>query len=345
MKILIAIVIFSFIILIHELGHFLFAKWNDICVEEFSLGLGPRLIGIKRGETMYSIKLLPFGGACMMRGEDEDSEEERSFGKKSVWGRISVVAAGPIFNFILAFLLAVIVISFAGYDETKVRGLMKDYPAEQAGMEEGDRIVALNGGKVLVSREITFFLNIHDGETVDVTYVRDGDKKTVALEPVYDEETGRHYIGLTGLGIREKGNPLKVIQYSIYEVRYWIKTTIQSLGMLVSGQVGVKDLSGPVGIVDVIGETYEQSKAEGTLTVVLTMLNMSILLTANLGVMNLLPLPALDGGRLVFLLIEALIKKRVPQKIEAVVHFTGLMLLMLLMVFVMFNDFQRIFGG
>lgn len=345
MKIIIAILIFSVIILVHELGHFLLAKKNGICVVEFSLGLGPRLFGIQKGETMYSLKLLPFGGACMMLGEDEDSEDERAFGKKPVWGRISVVAAGPIFNFILAYLLAMVVIGIAGYDDTKIFGLTEGYPAEQAGIQAGDKITAVNGETVYVSREISFYLNTHDGEDVDLTYVHDGDEKTVTLKPVYNEEAGRHHIGLKGLGLREKGNPLQVMKYSAYEIRYWIKTTIKSLQMLVSGQVSVKQLSGPVGIVDVIGDTYEESKAGGGMEILLSMINMAILLTANLGVMNLLPLPALDGGRLVFLLIEAISRRRVPQKIEGVVHFAGFMLLMALMVFVMFNDFQRIFGG
>lgn len=345
MKIIIAILIFSVIVLVHEFGHFLLAKKNGICVVEFSLGLGPRLFGIQKGETMYSLKLLPFGGACMMLGEDEESDDQRAFVKASVWGRISVVAAGPIFNFILAYLLAMIVIGIAGYDDTKVLGLTEGYPAQQAGIQVGDKITELNGEHVYVSREISFYFNTHDGEDVKVTYLHDGEQKTATLKPVYNEEAKRHYVGLKGLGFREKGNVLQVMKYSLYEVRYWIKTTMKSLQMLVTGQVSMKQLSGPVGIVDVIGDTYEQSKAGGGLEIVLNMLNMAILLTANLGVMNLLPLPALDGGRLVFLLIEAISRRRVPQRIEGVVHFAGFMLLMALMVFVMFNDFQRIFGG
>lgn len=342
MKIIIAILIFSAIVLFHELGHFLFAKRAGIKVNEFSLGLGPTLCGVQKGETFYSIKLLPFGGACMMEGEDAESESDRAFNNKSVLNRISVVAAGPIFNFILAFVLAIIVIALRGFDSTQVRGVIDDYPVAQAGIVPGDKITKINNQHVYVGREINLFLSLNPGKEFDLTYERDGKKNTVTIVPEYDEESGRYLAGFTGLTSREKGNVFEVIKYSAFEVRYWIKTTFQSLGMLLTGKVGLKDLSGPVGIVDVIGDTYEESKSDGALYVFVNMVNMAILLTANLGVMNLLPLPALDGGRLVFLIIEGITKKRVPEKIEGTIHFVGLVLLLILMVFVMGNDIFKI---
>lgn len=342
MSIVIAIIMFSLIILFHELGHFLLAKRAGICVNEFSLGLGPKLFGIQVGETTYCLKLLPFGGSCSMEGEDEASESVRAFNNKSVWARLSVVAAGPIFNFIMAFLLAIVVIAIAGYDEAKVFGVMEDYPAEAAGLQEGDKIIRLNKERVYLNREVSLFLSLHAGETFDLTYERDGARHTVEIQPKYDEETKRYYAGLTGLSVREKGNFLQVMKYSALELRYWIKTTYKSLGMLLKRQVKVSDLSGPVGIVDVIGDTYNESKSDGGLYVFLNMLNMAILLSANLGVMNLLPIPALDGGRIVFMLVEVITKKRVPERVEGMVHFAGLMLLLLLMVFVMYNDIMRI---
>lgn len=342
MKIIIAILIFSAIVLFHELGHFLFAKRAGIKVNEFSLGLGPTLCGIQKGETFYSIKLLPFGGACMMEGEDAESDSDRAFNNKSVLNRISVVAAGPIFNFILAFVLAIIVIALMGFDSTQVRGVIDDYPVAEAGIVPGDKITKINNQHVYVGREINLFLSLNPGKEFDLTYERDGKKNTVTIVPEYDEESGRYLAGFTGLTSREKGNVFEVIKYSAFEVRYWIKTTFQSLGMLLTGKVGLKDLSGPVGIVDVIGDTYEESKSDGALYVFVNMVNMAILLTANLGVMNLLPLPALDGGRLVFLIIEGITKKRVPEKIEGTIHFVGLVLLLILMVFVMGNDIFKI---
>lgn len=342
MKIVIAILIFSAIILFHELGHFLLAKRAGIKVNEFSLGLGPTLFGFQKGETFYCLKLLPFGGSCAMEGEDTVSDSDRAFNNKSVWARISVVAAGPIFNFILAFFLALVVIGIVGFDSTEIRGVIEDYPVEQAGVKAGDKIIKINNQRVYVGREVNLFLNLNPGEKFDMTYERDGEKKTVTIEPKYDEESKRYLAGFNGLTLREKGNVLEVVKYSVLEVRYWIKTTFQSLAMLFTGEVNVKELSGPVGIVDVIGDTYEESKSDGALYVFVNMLNMAILLTANLGVMNLLPLPALDGGRLVFFLIEAVTKKRVPEKIEGTIHFIGLILLLLLMVFVMGNDIIKI---
>ncbi len=312
MKIVVAILIFSIIILFHELGHFLLAKANHIRVNEFSLGLGPTLIGFTKGETKYSLKLLPFGGACMMEGEDEDSDDEGSFQKKSVWARISVVAAGPIFNFIMAFFCAFVLILCIGYDKPVVYDVMEGYPAQEAGIQADDTILTINGTRVHFYRQVSMYQYLHPGKTVTLTYERDGEVYEATFEPVYDEEEGRYLMGLTGSGLRTKGNVLTAAVYSAYEVEYWIDITIQSLRMLVVGQVSVSEVSGPVGIVKTIGDTYEESKTDGAYYVFLNMLNITNLLTANLGVMNLLPIPALDGGRLVFLLLEVIRGKRIP---------------------------------
>lgn len=343
MKIIIALLIFSAIILFHELGHFLLAKKNKIKVNEFCLGLGPTLVGVTRGETKYSIKLLPFGGACMMEGEDEDSDAEGSFQSKSVWARMAVVAAGPIFNFIMAFVLSLILIGCVGYDVPRLTEVTEGYPAAKAGMQVGDEIVKINGKKIHFSREISFYTYFHSGEEMDVVYQRDGEKYEAHLVPVLDKESNAYRIGIRYSAARERGNVFQTVKYSVYELRYWIDTTIQSLKFLVTGVVGVNDLSGPVGIVKTIGDTYDESRAVSMFSVVMSMLNIAILLSANLGVMNLLPIPALDGGRLVFLIIEAVRGKRIDPDKEGMVHFIGLVLLMILMVLVMFNDIRKLF--
>ncbi len=343
MSIVIAILIFSFIVLFHEFGHFLLAKLNGIQVNEFCLGFGPTLIGFTRGGTKYSLKLLPFGGACMMEGEDAESQDPHAFMNKSVWARISVVFAGPFFNFILAFLGAFLLMCFAGYDEPVISGVSEGYAAAEAGLQKGDEIIKINNKRIHFFREVSVYSAMHAGETVEITYERGGKRYQTTLVPTYDEEDQRYYYGVLA-SARTKGNVLDNAVHAVYEVKYWIVTTLQGLRMLFTGGASLNDLSGPVGIVKGMGDVYEESLAnDGYFYVFLNMLNWLVLLSANLGIMNLLPLPALDGGRLVFLIIEAIRRKRVDPEKEGMVHLAGIVLLMLLMVVVMFNDIRKLF--
>ncbi|MDO4262154.1 MAG: RIP metalloprotease RseP [Eubacteriales bacterium] len=341
-SIILALVIFSVIVIVHEFGHFLLAKRGGIRVNEFSVGMGPVLLSKEIGDTRYCLKLLPFGGSCMMEGEDGegDAAASDSFTSKSVWTRILVVAAGPVFNFLLAYVLALIIVGSAGYDNTVVT-ILPGSAAEQAGMEDGDRIVSIGGSRTWLYREVSLFSSLHQGETAEVTYERDGETYETVLTPTLSEN-GAYLYGFSKTGVREKGNVLEVAAYSAAEVRYWLKATVESLSMLINGKVGLQDMSGPVGIVDAIGETYEASRSDGWYYVALNMLNMAILLSVNLGVMNLLPIPALDGGRLVFLIIEAIRGKAISQEKESMVHFAGFVLLMGLMVIILFSDVHKI---
>lgn len=345
MKIVVSLIVFSIIILFHELGHFLLAKRAGIKVNEFSLGLGPTIWGIKKGDTLYSLKLLPFGGACMMEGEDEDSNAENSFGSKSVWARISVVAAGPIFNFIMAVVFSFVIICASGYDLPVLVDVTPGYAAAEAGLQPGDVIKELNGKNVHFYRDISAYSLYHAGEPVVVTYERNGEEYETELVPRYDEELGRYLYGFIGNAAREKhsNNIFVWMKYSVYEVGYWIESTVQSLRLLFSGGVSVNDMSGPVGIVDAIGDSYEASVSYGIGMTILQMMYICVFLSANLGVMNLLPIPALDGGRLVFLVLEAIRGKKIDPEKEGTVHFIGLMLLLLLMVVIMFNDVRKLF--
>ena len=306
MSIILAIIIFSFIIIFHELGHFLVAKKCDVKVNEFCLGLGPTLLHFTKGETTYSLKLLPFGGACMMEGEDEDSQDDRAFNHKPLWQRAAIVAAGPFFNFILAYVLSVILIGAIGYDVPKLAGVMEGSSAEEEGLAAGDTILALDGYRVHFYQEISVYSFFHPGKTMDVTYERDGKEYSVQVTPQYNEEAGRYLLGLQGDYTRIKGNIPTTLAYGFYEMKYQIYATFESLKMLVTGQLSVNDMSGPVGIVKTIGDTYDESVSSGAFYVAMNMINIAILLSANLGVMNLLPIPALDGGRLLFFLIEAI---------------------------------------
>lgn len=429
MKIIIAILIFSAIILIHELGHFLLAKKNKITVTEFSLGMGPRLVSTVRGGTRYSVKLFPIGGSCAMLGEDAEDERPGTFNSASVWGRISVVAAGPAFNFILAYILALIIVACLGYAPAKVMEVSQGSSAEAAGLKEGDVITEFDGYHIDVGKDLyvyTYLNELKEDDTIDLKYERDGREYETSYKPdVYVRyllgfnrtnldtlEVGSLIEGmpLEDAGVKEgdiitsingvelpdgdayekyiQENPLsdepveityerdgleyeatitpkeyrtpilgfsynvsgcikakgfEIFQRAALEVKYMIRTTILSIKELFTGGLGIKDLSGPVGVVDAIGDTYEQSKSEGAMIVWMNMLNLAVLLSANLGVMNLIPFPALDGGRLVFLFLEAIRRKPVNRQVEGMIHFAGLMLLMILMVVVMYNDVLKIF--
>ena len=429
MKILIAVIIFSAIILFHEFGHFLFAKLNGIGVTEFSLGMGPRLCSIQKGETRYSLKLLPLGGSCAMVGEDTDEEElPGAFNGAPVWGRISVVAAGPIFNFILAFVMAVIIVGFVGYDPAEIMEVESGSPAAESGLQVGDVITEYNGYHVDLAKDLYVYMylnELEDGKTVEMKVLRDGENQTITYIPdasvryllgfnrsdassmtvesliegmplqAAGLQPGDTIIGINGVEIADgvaydaylKEHPLsnepveivydrngldytatitpqeyrtpqlgfsynlgytktsgiQILKYGALEIKYMIRTTLLSLKELVTGQLGFQNLSGPVGVVDAIGTTYEESKSQGILMLWMNMLNMAVLLSANLGVMNLLPLPALDGGRLVFLIIEAIRRKPINREIEGRIHLAGLMALMVLMIVVMYNDILKIF--
>lgn len=360
-KILWFLVIFAVVVIAHEFGHFLIAKMNGVRVVEFTVGAGPILLKRQGKETLYTWRLLPLGGACIFDQEDGLEEEEkkkkqeqqeqelipsterdRSLNGASVWVRIATYAAGPIFNFLLAFLLSLVVVGMSGSDDTKIAGIVEGYPAQEAGLQVGDRIISLNGERVHLYREVSIFSQLNQGGDVKIVYEREGKRYTTTLTPRYDEQAGRYYMGFSG-GLFEDCNAIETIKASYYEVRYWIKITYKSLFMLFRGEASVSDLSGPVGMAQVVGEVYEEASEYGFLTLIASMLNFAILLSANLGVVNLLPLPALDGGRLVFAFIEAVRGKPVPRKKEAIVHFIGVILLLALMVFVMFNDIRRLF--
>lgn len=343
MNIVIAFIIFGIIVLIHEFGHFLFAKLSGVKVVEFSVGMGPRIFSVKGKETKYSLKLLPLGGSCAMYGEDEDEDAPGSFNSAPLLGRIATIAAGPIFNFILAFLVAIFIVANVGVDKPVISGFVSGLPAESSGLMAGDEIKEINGKKVDFYRNVSTYLFLNQGKDIVLTVKRNGnEEKTVNISPVYSEENSQYMIGIRSSGYQKLTNPLEIIKYSVLEVKFTISMTVESLAHLIKGKVDVGEVSGPVGIVSMIGDTVNESKPYGIFVVLLSLSQMVLLLSANLGVMNLLPLPALDGGRLIFLFLEAIFRRPLNRKIEGYIHLAGFALLMLLMVFVMFNDIRKI---
>lgn len=350
MSIIAAIVIFSVIVLFHELGHFAAARLFGVKVIEFSLGMGPRLFSrVSTGSgTRYSIKALPFGGSCQMKGEDDEDQSEGSFQTKKIWQRILIVAAGPVFNFLLAFLFAAVIIGTAGYDAPVAEWLTEDSPLAQAGMKAGDEITSIGGHKVIIFRDIVNYVTFELGDggsgvKVPVEWTHDESTKSaeITLNTVNGSTTA--VLGLYGGGrFSAHGSIPLIAGYSLYEVKYWIGTTIESLKMIGRGRVSLDDISGPVGIVEVISDTYEETKSEGAFMLFLNMLNMAILLSANLGVMNLIPFPALDGGRILLLLIEGFRKRKIGERVEAYINLAGFAVLMVIMMLVLFNDVRKL---
>lgn len=374
--IILFIVIFSIVVISHELGHFIIGRRNGIRVVEFSVGMGPTLFSYVKGGIKYSLKLLPIGGACMFDGEDCVMQEEKeepdgmrsltggemgaeliepgaveqwtcaegvAFPEAGVWKRIATVFAGPFFNFILAFVVAVVLTAFSGADLPVIGQLSENSAAEEAGLQPGDTITQINHEKIHFYREVVVLSSLNQGEELEVHYERNGEKGVTRVQPRYDVQTGRYYMGFVGAGEYLKCNPLQVFQYGLYEVQYYVKTTYKSLGMLIRGKVTKDDVSGPIGIAQFVGESYDQAEENyGTSSAILTMLEIIVLLSVNLGILNLLPLPALDGGRLLFMFVEVVRGKPISPEKEGMVHFAGLVVLMVLMVFIMYNDIMRL---
>lgn len=452
MSILLALLIFSVLVVVHEFGHFILAKKHGVGVPEFSVGMGPRLITVAKTSkgwivkflcsqkvyenttewedvTKYSWKLLPLGGSCAMVGEDEDDESEESFNAKGKWARFSILFAGPLFNVILALILSFVFVAYSGIDYATVNYAYEGQPAYEAGIRKGDLIKSIDGDGISIGREISthFILHPMTDEDIEIVIERDGKEKTITLNPAYKthifgfnytaDKTSDTKIASVGkdtpfseagikagdkirsvngtkvtngaelnkvidknnvggksvhfeierdgevreyditpepyetklLGIyldeaKKPKNAWDVIKYSFVEVKYQIETTVASVGKLITGKISPKALSGPVGIVDTMGTVIDQGKEYGMSTAIMNLLYISILLSANLGVMNLLPIPALDGGRILFVLVEAVRGKPLDKNKEGYVHFAGFVLLIALMVFVMYNDIIRIIG-
>ena len=342
MKIIFCLLIFCIIVISHELGHFIVAKANGIVVKQFFIGFGPTIASFKKGGTEYCIKPIPLGGACVFDADDPEHFEESTFLKANVYARIATILAGPLFNFILAFILALFVVGYTGYPTTKLLAVTPDSPAMEAGLEPGDEIIKVNRERVHMYSEVALESRFNNGETTTFTVLRNGEKKIFTVTPKYDEEYGRYFYGFTGGDYDEEFSPLKTIQYSYYYVMFQIKTTYKSLAWLITGRISTDAMTGPVGVAKIVGDTYESAKSSGALIVILSMLDIAILLSANLGVVNLLPFPALDGGRLVFMIIEAVRGKPVSPEKEGYVHFIGMALLIFLMAYVLFKDIVRL---
>lgn len=346
MLIIIGVLLFELIILIHEGGHFVAAKLSGVKVNEFALGMGPKLFGFTKGETKYSFRLLPIGGYCSMEGEDEESDNPRAFSNKPTWKRIIIVSAGAVMNIVLGLLMTlVLVLQQPSYASTTI----SDFPegsVTQQKLKVGDTFESIDGYAIWNSRDIIFALgttqttkpNIkvkRDGQTVDLgnvqlyTYEENGEEEI--NYDFYVEEVNKDFFSVCGQTIGQTVSTVRMVWSSL-------------IGM-VTGKFGFNDMSGPVGVASAITTVASEGLESGFLDAVNSILNIMMILTVNLGIFNLLPIPALDGGRLLFLLIELVRRKPIPQKYEGVIHGIGFALLMLFMLAVTFNDIVRIITG
>ncbi len=373
------IIIFFLVVVSHEFGHFLVGRLNGIGVEEFTVGLGPVIFRKKGKHCQYTIRLFPIGGACIFEGmgasereiqvegveladedlvadeglvlnDDELDQKDRNyraipFNEAPVFARIATVFAGPLFNVILAFLCSIVLCWYCGSDAPVLAGVMEGYPAESAGIQKGDIITRINTQHIYVWREISVVSLLNYGKTIEVEYERDGERYVTSITPKYDEETDRYYIGFQGGGTIVDCQNISVFKYALIEVRYWLITTYRSLLYMFSGHASMDDVAGPVGMADMIDETIEETSQYGLFIVILNLINIVVLLSVNLGVLNLLPFPALDGGRLLLLIVEVIIGRKISEEKEGLFHMIGFMILMAFMVVVLFNDIMRVFGG
>ena len=344
------LVMFSVIVVGHEFGHYAIARRNGIRVREFDVGMGPTILHKQVGETDFCLKMLPVGGACifdgmdvLLDGGDLEDLDEHAYPKANVMARIATVLGGPAMNFVIGFIFALLIVAFSGTDYPVVYQVQENSAAEEAGIEAGDIIRSINGERIHIYREIVLASMMNYGEELEIVYERDGEKHEVLLTPRYNEESGRYLIGLIGSGHYEKTGVFRTFQYGFYEAEYWVRATFKSLAQIFRGHFSPDDLSGPVGIVQTVDETYTDARPYGVGVVLLSFLNLATLLSINLGIMNLLPIPALDGGKLLILLVEAVRGKPLDPQKEGIVTAAGVIMLLMLMIFVMFNDISRFF--
>lgn len=414
----IAVILFLTVIMVHEFGHFIFAKIFGVKVNEFAIGMGPKLLKKKGKETLYTLRLLPIGGFCAMEGEDEESEDERAFNRKKVWQRMIIVVAGAVFNIILGFIFTLILtaqepnyasntisealtpvsqsdiailsdsnISF--YAKTDSDGVIRYFcgsynkvseeyyqskiaenesykdlfsvetdpsgdkyyyygkPAQENDFQIGDTILSVNGYRTFCFKDVYFAMSLDEDGIMDIELIRDGEKITIEKSFI---RVKTDYAGVYQTVLDFYVEPIEktfgsVCQQTLYESLYFVRSVYVSLFRLITGQSGFNEMSGPVGIASVIGEAAEIGFAESFMAGFNNILYIMALIAFNLGIINLLPLPALDGGRLIFLIIEAIRGKPIKPKYEGIVHFIGLLLFFALMIAITFNDVSRLITG
>ncbi len=351
MSILFAILIFSFLIFIHEFGHFIVAKLSGVQVNEFSLFMGPAIWKKQKGETLYALRCIPFGGYCAMEGEDGDSDNPRAFGAAAWWKRLAILLAGAIMNFLSGLvILAILYMPAEGFAAPVIVEMDPNCTvAGDNGLQVGDRILEMDGEKLLLQQDFSMLLALNPSDTHDILVERNGQQ--VLLDDLlmrraeFTDQNGNKYQGFGFTFGYEKAGFAGKLQYIWYTAVDWVRSVGWSLEMLFTGKAGLTDLSGPVGIVQQMGAAADA--AGSWIDGLMNILYYGAFLAVNLAVMNLLPIPALDGGRAVCLLlttgVDAITHKKIDPKYEGYLHAGGMILLLVLMAVIMFKDILFIF--
>ena len=338
--ILFAILFFGVIIALHEFGHFFTAKLFRIKVNEFAIGMGPALFKKQKGETLYALRLLPIGGFVSLEGEDEASDDPRAFGNQKAWKRFIVIAAGATLNIILGIILMCVCLGISGYvPTTEVTDVSDGWYTAETGILEGDKIISVDGIRVYSSNDFYYCISRDKENLYDITLKRDGEKLSFSdVMIVLDREKNESSV-IVGF---EEVSVFNIVPGAIKETLAVSKMVFISLFDMIGGKFGKDDIAGPIGTIGIVAETASSAVSEADYSGIILIL---AFITVNIGVVNLLPLPALDGGRLFFIAIEFIFRKPVPKKFEAIVHAAGLIILLLFMALISLNDIINIFKG
>lgn len=328
-----SIIIFLLVILIHEFGHFIVAKMNGVSVLEFSIGMGPKLFQRESNGTLYSLRVLPVGGYCQLEGEDEENDSPNSLNNQSPLVRLKVILAGAIMNFILAFILLILLMSVSRVS-TEVSGVIKDSPAYSSGIQTGDQIVSINGENVSDGEELLKNIKESQGD-LDIGVIRNSQSKNIKVTPRLENNVRKIGVNFQEEYDIKNFSLIKGFKKGVITFLNLTGMLYKFLGMLITGQLGLGGFSGPVGVVKEIGNAAKTGVAN--LIFLLAYINI------NLGVFNLLPIPALDGGRAIFILIEMIFGKKISQEKEGYIHMVGLILLLALIAVVTIKDVIKLF--
>ena len=329
---LIAILLFLVLIIIHEFGHFIAAKLLGVRVNEFAVGFGPKLFSKQWGETKYAFNLIPLGGYCAMEGEDEDSSDKKAFCNKKPWRRFLIVVMGATFNLILGLIIVAIILApQKAFTSTVIAEFNENAISQSTGLAVDDKIIEVDGRKIFSTYDLSYaFTNVTDGK-VDITVLRNGEQKLLKdVTFKTEEEAGMSYLTVDFKVYGIKKTFGSYIKQTFSTAISYCAVIWRSLIDLIGGKYGISAISGPVGVTVAISNAAKQSLQN--------ILPIMALITINLGIFNLLPLPALDGGRILFILIEMIFRKPVPQKYESIVHAVGFVLLIILMIFIAAKD-------